>query len=118
MKNGRKHQMLNAFQCCSFKCQIHFTSIDRFFHRPFPPNSARGKLAGMPLTDDQSVGVYVETVADWKLIKETQFLEQSWADDDICHQCFASKEPGPLHYQNMQNFRTMGNVNELNHVCK
>ena len=68
---------------------------------PFPPNSARGKLAGKPLTEDHSVGVYADTVADWKWLKEAHFLEQSWADDDICHQCVASKLPGPLLYQNM-----------------
>ena len=49
---------------------------------PFPPTSARGKLAGQPLTEDLSRGIYVDTVSDWKWIKEAHFLEHSYGDTD------------------------------------
>jgi hypothetical protein len=61
--------------------------------RPFDEHyhPSRAKLAGQPLAAGY-VGAFAELRGDWKWLKESLYLEQSFAHNYVCHCCRAHRK--------------------------
>ena len=47
-------------------------------------------------------GVLVDFLGDWKFNKEALRLQQHYNKAWVCHECWASKRPGPMNFANVQ----------------